>query len=48
MNELNNKLHEYEKENLKLISKLNKQIFEKDYEENNLVKQNNQILINSK
>ena len=48
INELNNKLHEYEKENLKLISKLNKQIFEKDYVENNLVKQNNQILINSK
>jgi trichohyalin len=48
INELNNKLHEYEKENLKLISKLNKQIFEKDYVENNLVKQNNQILINNK
>ena len=48
INELNNKLHEYEKENLKLISILNKQIFEKDYVENNLVKQNNQILINNK
>ena len=48
INELNNKLHEYEKDNLKLISKLNKQIFEKDYVENNLVRQNNQILINNK
>ena len=47
INELNNKLHEYEKENLKLISKLNNQIFEKDYIENNLVKQNNKILIYS-
>ena len=47
INELNNKLHEYEKENLKLISKLNNQIFEKDYIENNLVKQNNKILIHS-
>ena len=43
INELNNKLHEYEKENYKLISKLNNQIFEKDYIENNLVKQNNKI-----
>jgi hypothetical protein len=48
INELNSKLHEYEQENLKLISKLNKQIFEKDYVENNLVRQNNQILINNK
>ena len=48
INELNTKLHEYEKENLKLISKLNKQIFEKDYVENNLVKQNNQILLYNK
>ena len=48
INELNNKLHEYEKENLKLISKLNKQIFEKDYVENNLVKRNNQILLYNK
>ena len=48
INELNNKLHEYEKENLKLISKLNKQIFEKDYVENNLVKQNNQMLLFNK
>jgi len=47
INELNNKLHEYEKENLKLISKLNNQIFEKDYIEDNLVKQNNKILIYS-
>ena len=45
INELNDKLHEYEKENIRLISKLNKQIFEKDYVENNLIKQNNQILI---
>ena len=48
INELNDKLHEYEQENLKLISKLNKQIFEKDYVENNLVRQNNEILINNK
>ena len=48
INELNNKLHEYEKENIKLISKLNKQIFEKDYVENNLIKQNNEILIYNK
>ena len=48
INELNNKLHECEKENLKLISKLNKQIFEKDYVENNLVKQNNQMLLYNK
>ena len=48
INELNSKLHEYEKENLKLISKLNKQIFEKDDVENNLVKQNNQILLYNK
>ena len=40
-------MHEYEKENLKLISKLNNQIFEKDYIENNLVKQNNKILLYS-
>ena len=38
-------MHQYEKENLKLISKLNNQVFEKDYVENNLVKQNNQMLI---
>ena len=47
INDLNKKLHEYEKENLKLISKLNNQIFEKDYIENNLVKQNNKILLYS-
>ena len=47
INELNKKVHEYEKENLKLMSKLNNQIFEKDYIENNLVKQNNKILIYS-
>ena len=47
INELNKKLHEYEKENLKLMSKLNNQIFEKDFIENNLVKQNNKIMIYS-
>ena len=40
-------MHEYEKENLKLITKLNNQIYEKDYIENNLVKQNNKILLYS-
>lgn len=48
INDLNNKLHEIENENINLISNLNKQTFEKDYVQNDLIRQNNQIQNNIK
>ena len=48
INELNNKIHELENENIKLISVLNKQTFEKEYIQNDLVRQNYQILSDQK